>query len=91
MRSLLAQVADPGPSAADFTAASRQAEMNLILEAETPLEHAKLLAERTCSSPLPWTMEGEIAELRQVTAGDVRRAAQDVHRNLLLTIRSAAV
>lgn len=91
VRSLLAQLADPGPSAADFTAASRQAEMNLILEAETPLEHAKLLAERTCSSPLPWTMEGEIAELRQVTAGDVRRAAQDVHRNLLLTIRSAAV
>ncbi|MFF8785659.1 M16 family metallopeptidase [Streptomyces sp. NPDC015125] len=88
---LLTTVAEQGPAADDFGAAVRQAEMSLILESESPLEYAKLIAERTCSAGRAWTVEDEIAELHRVTVDDVRRAAAHVRRELLLTVRSVAV
>ncbi|MFE2100977.1 pitrilysin family protein [Streptomyces sp. PTD9-10] len=87
---LLAAVAEQGPSPDDFDAALRQAEMSLVLESETPLEYAKLIAERSVSAGRPWSLEEEITELRRVSAEDVRRAAADVRRDLLLTVRSVA-
>ncbi|MEU5539341.1 hypothetical protein, partial [Streptomyces sp. NPDC020362] len=87
---LLTTVAEQGPAADDFDAAVRQAEMTLILESESPLEYAKLIAERTCSAGHAWTVEDEITELHRVTVDDVRRAAAHVRRELLLTVRSVA-
>ncbi|MET7986971.1 MULTISPECIES: pitrilysin family protein [unclassified Streptomyces] len=88
---LLAAVAEQGPTADDFDAAVRQAEMSLVLESETPLEYAKLIAERTCATGRPWSLDGEIAELRRVGIDDVRRAAAHVRRELRMTVRSVAV
>ncbi|MFG2120209.1 M16 family metallopeptidase [Streptomyces sp. NPDC048710] len=90
VQELLTAVAEQGPSPDDFDAAVRQAEMSLVLESETPLEYAKLIAERSCSAGRPWSLEEEITELRRVSAADVRRAAADVRRHLLLTVRSVA-
>lgn len=87
---LLTGVAGQGPAPDDFDAALRQAEMSLVLESETPLEYAKLIAERTCSTGRVWSLEDEIAELRRVGVDDVRRAAAHVRRELLLTVRSVA-
>ncbi|MER6469725.1 M16 family metallopeptidase [Streptomyces collinus] len=87
---LLTTVAEQGPVPDDFDAALRQAEMSLVLESEAPLEYAKLIAERSCSAGRPWILEDEIADLRRVTADDVRRAAAHVRRQLLLTVRSVA-
>ncbi|WP_393086576.1 M16 family metallopeptidase [Streptomyces sp. LN704] len=87
---LLTGVAGQGPAPDDFDAAVRQAEMSLVLESETPLEYAKLIAERTCSTGRVWSLEDEIAELRRVGVDDVRRAAAHVRRELLLTVRSVA-
>ncbi|MEV6529909.1 pitrilysin family protein [Streptomyces sp. NPDC051639] len=87
---LLTGVAGQGPAPDDFDAALRQAEMSLVLESETPLEYAKLIAERTCSTGRVWSLEDEIAELRRVRVDDVRRAAAHVRRELLLTVRSVA-
>ncbi|MFD1271476.1 hypothetical protein ACFQ51_04355 [Streptomyces kaempferi] len=90
MDELLTGVAGQGPAPDDFDAALRQAEMSLVLESETPLEYAKLIAERTCSTGRVWSLEDEIAELRRVGVDDVRRAAAHVRRELLLTVRSVA-
>ncbi|MEU9341265.1 pitrilysin family protein [Streptomyces sp. NPDC048278] len=87
---LLAAVAEQGPDRDDFDAAVRQAEMSLVLESETPLEYAKLIAERTCATDRVWSLDDDIAELRRVSADDVRRAAAHVRRELLLTARSVA-
>ncbi|MFJ5269774.1 M16 family metallopeptidase [Streptomyces sp. NPDC088358] len=87
---LLTRVAEQGPAPDDFDAAVRQAEMSLVLESETPLEYAKLIAERTCSTGRVWSLEDEIAELRRVGVDEVRRAAAHVRREMLLTVRSVA-
>ncbi|MFF4537267.1 M16 family metallopeptidase [Streptomyces aureus] len=88
---LLTTVAEHGPAADDFDAAVRQAEMSLVLESETPLEYAKLIAERTCAQGRTWSLDSEIAGLRQVSVDDVRRAAAHVRRELRMTVRSVAV
>ncbi|WP_339133922.1 pitrilysin family protein [Streptomyces sp. f51] len=87
---LLASVAEQGLAPDDFDAAVRQAEMSLVLESETPLEYAKLIAERTCATGRVWSLESEIAGLRQVGIDDVRRAAAHVRRELRMTVRSVA-
>ncbi|RSS93852.1 insulinase family protein [Streptomyces sp. WAC05292] len=90
VRGLLARLAERGPDAADLQAARRQAAMGLVLDAEEPMERARLTADRTAAGTLPWSPESEAAALRAVTADRVRAAAADVAAHLLVTVRPEA-
>ncbi|WP_035803603.1 M16 family metallopeptidase [Kitasatospora mediocidica] len=87
---LLEQLAADGPDEADLDAARRQAAMQLTVRSESPLEHARLLAQRALDRTAPACVDEETAALRRVTADDIRRAAAELLAELNLVVRPEA-
>ncbi|MEU8461260.1 pitrilysin family protein [Streptomyces sp. NPDC029003] len=86
----LARLAADGPTAADLDAARRHVRMALVLDTETPMEHARLLAMRALTRPAPWDVARELAEIAAVSADDVRRAAAELSAGLVAVVRPEA-
>ncbi|MCW5250341.1 M16 family metallopeptidase [Streptomyces sp. SHP 1-2] len=86
----LARLAEEGPTGRHLGAALRNARMSLILDTETPLEHARLLASRALLTPTPWTVSRELAEIAAVSGDDVRRAAAELLADPVTVVRPEA-
>ncbi|MEU8825724.1 pitrilysin family protein [Streptomyces sp. NPDC048636] len=87
VRRLLDQMARVGPTRAELDIARRQACMSMVLDSETPLERAKLVAQRVRAGRPDWSLEQELKELDSVTVDDVRRAAGRIAEDLRITVR----
>ncbi|GAB1644038.1 M16 family metallopeptidase [Krasilnikovia sp. MM14-A1259] len=70
----------------DMAAAYRQARMALIVGREDPLEHVRMMAQRSGAGTHVWTPSAELAALRAVTAEDVRRAAARILDDLVVAV-----
>lgn len=90
VREALTELADQGPRPADLAAARMQAKMRLILNREQPLEHARLLAQRTFAGTLDWSVEQELAALDTVDDAGVRAAAARIVTDLLTVVSPEA-
>lgn len=84
---LLKDTATAGPTADDLDAARRQARMQLICEMESPLEHARLLAQRATSPTSRGSVDEELSELERVSVEQVRSAAAAVLDDLVTVVR----
>ncbi|MEU2830347.1 pitrilysin family protein [Streptomyces lavendulae] len=80
-------LAATGPSDADLDAARRQARMSLILDTETPLEHARSLALHAVRSPEPWNLQSELDRIAAVEKRDIQQAAAEVLSDLITVVR----
>lgn len=87
VRATLDELAASGPEAGDLAAAQRQAEMAVILDTETSLDLARLIAGRTNAGRDSWSIEKELAALRAVSSDEVRRAAAQVRDSLVVVAR----
>lgn len=83
---LLERMAEKGPERDDLLAAKRQAEMQILLALEDPLERVKLAADHAHSGP--WSAEREQAAIDAVTSQDVRAAAEQICAGLVTVVRS---
>lgn len=86
----LDELADRGPDRDDLDAARRQARMRLIVDADNPLEHVRLIAYRTHAGTVDWSVAEEIADLDAVTSEQIRQAAAAVRDGLVAVVRPAA-
>ncbi|UXY33129.1 M16 family metallopeptidase [Streptomyces sp. HUAS TT20] len=86
----LSRLADEGPTDHHLLAALRHARTSLILDTETPLEHARLLASRALRHPARWDINRELAEIAAVSATDVRRAAAELLTDPVTVVRPEA-
>ncbi|GAA2595089.1 M16 family metallopeptidase [Streptomyces tubercidicus] len=84
---VLDELATDGPTDTDLDAARRRARMSLILDAETPLEHARLLAYRSLDRTSGWDMERELRLIADVTRDDIRAAAAHIRSGLVTVVR----
>ncbi|MBL1097950.1 M16 family metallopeptidase [Streptomyces coffeae] len=87
VKQLLDQMAHVGPTPAELEIARRQACMSMVLDWETPLERAKLVAQRIRAGRPAWSLTQELKELDSVTVDDVRRAAGRIADDLRITVR----
>jgi predicted Zn-dependent peptidase len=83
----LDKLATDGPTGADLDTARRRARMSLVLDAETPLEHARLLAHRALGRPTAWDMERELSLIADVTRDGIREAAAHLRSCLVTVVR----
>lgn len=90
VRSVLAGVVENGVPDEDLRQARRQVEMGVILDTDSPLELAKLVANRTHSGTTSWSADEEVDALRAVTADAVVAAADEVLRDLVTVVRPEA-
>jgi predicted Zn-dependent peptidase len=86
----LSRLAEEGPTPGHLEAALRHTRMSVILDTETPLEHARLLASRALARPTPWDVEQELSEIAAVSPSDVRSAAAELLANPVTVVRPEA-
>ncbi|WP_322871956.1 M16 family metallopeptidase [Streptomyces goshikiensis] len=89
-RSLLAEIASDGPGEEAFSAAVRQAVVEVVLRAESQQEAAIALAVDLALAAEVTLPEQEIEALGRVTAAEVAAAAADVARELVAVVRPEA-
>jgi predicted Zn-dependent peptidase len=87
VRTLLARIARDLLPARELNAAKRQVEMELVFGIEDPMEFARLIAKGTRSGTITWSFQNEIADLREVSAGAVASAAEQVLAGLVTVVR----
>lgn len=90
MREILAELASAGPDPDDLAAAHRQARMRLILDSESPLDHLRMVAQRSRAGTTAWSLATELAALDAVDAEQVRAAAAEVLGELTVVVRPEA-
>lgn len=90
VRELLEVIVSDGPLPEDLDAARRQATMNLVCDAEVPLEYANLIGAHMYAGTVAWSLRDELAGLAAVTAEDVRAAAARVADGLHVSVRPEA-
>ncbi|HEX6344810.1 pitrilysin family protein [Umezawaea sp.] len=84
----LEELASGGPSDEDLAAARRKAEMHLVRGSEVPAEYARLIAQRTLAGTVEWSVDQELAALREVTGAQVVLAARRVLADLCVSVAS---
>lgn len=89
-RTLLAEIASDGPAEEAFTAAVRQAVVEVVLRAESQQEAAIALATHRVLTAEVTLPEQEIEALGRVTAADVAAAAAEVAHGLVAVVRPEA-
>ncbi|AUG78260.1 peptidase M16 [Kitasatospora sp. MMS16-BH015] len=87
---LLADLAEGRLTEEDFDSARRKAEMRLVLQAESPLDHAQLIAMHTRAGTLDWSLTQARADLRAVTRPQLAAAAATLRANLVVAVRPDA-
>ncbi|NYT92309.1 pitrilysin family protein [Salinispora sp. H7-4] len=87
IRTTLDDLATAGPDPNDLLAARRQAQMQLILDGEAPLEYARRLGQRTRAGAVPWSLEEDLTRLGAVTAEQVCAAARRIRDSLVTVVR----
>ncbi|MFK8907900.1 M16 family metallopeptidase [Streptomyces sp. YS-3] len=90
VRDLLTELASAGPDPEDLEAARRQARMRLILDSESPLDHLRMVAQRSRAGTAEWSLAAELAALDSVDAAQVRAAAAEVLAGLTVAVRPEA-
>ncbi|MFD9564464.1 M16 family metallopeptidase [Streptomyces sp. NPDC059994] len=90
VREILAELASAGPDPDDLAAAHRQARMRLILDSESPLDHLRMVAQRSRAGTTAWSLATELAALDAVDAEQVRAAAAEVLGELTVVVRPEA-
>ncbi|MEU6312341.1 pitrilysin family protein [Streptomyces sp. NPDC047014] len=90
-REVLSDVAEDGPCERDFAAAVRRATVEVVREAEAPLDRAIAVATQRILEDRVWEAEQEIEALAGVTAGDVARAARELGDSLITVVRPERV
>lgn len=88
--SLLGDLAEGRLTEEDFDSARRKAEMRLVLQAESPLDHAQLIAMHTRAGTADWSLARARADLRAVTPAQIAAAAARLRGNLVAAVRPDA-
>ncbi|GAA2531931.1 pitrilysin family protein [Pilimelia columellifera] len=83
----LGAVAADGPPADAHAAAVRQAVMGLVLECESPLDHAVAAASEHCLTGQTWNVDAEVSRLDRVQPAEVAAAAGEVLESLIVVTR----
>ncbi|MFI6447994.1 M16 family metallopeptidase [Kitasatospora sp. NPDC050543] len=86
LREELARVAGGRLNGEDVEAARRQAVMEVVREAQDPLEHALTLANRRCVQGDPWDPEHEIRTIRRTSAAQLAAAAAEIADSLVVVV-----